>query len=200
MKVQIEELNKLIRKDFDTNSVALHGSSFEFIQSLIDSGQISKEGNYDNHFYLLIDPHRSGVDIRESAIYYAHVNSIKDLLFSLHPYIKDIVNKAKLDHYLFQTGLAELSADNTSLPYGFEIFEKTDIINIIAVINKCKAEDRKGVLIYFSKQLLQDFKPDPVNDVGQTRILLSKPLELKHISSIELVGRYEKEAFRDLLV
>jgi len=193
----IDKLKILITQKVN-NGFALHGSSFDFITNILNNGFIGEGGNYNNYMYLLIEPKQKGVDIYESAIYYAYANAIKSLLFSKYPEIRNTIISKDFDQYLFMVGLVQYTGDLESIPQGFDIFNADDLEHIRLVIRQCKDEDRKGIIVHFSKELFEKFDIDPPNETGQTRILLSQHIVLEDISSIELLGKYELQAFKDI--
>ena len=180
---------------------ALHGTSFLFVDSLLQKHQIQNGGNFDNYFYILVRSQSPGLDVEESAGFYAEMNAIKDLLFSSHPQFIRLMKDKNIDPYLFTIGLGKLNSPfaQDEIPPGFENFTPAQIKIIRQVIVQAQDEDRRGVIIYFSPKLLQDFEVEDLSIFGQKRIKLSKPITADYICAITMQGKYEQNRAQQLL-
>lgn len=199
MDPNIKLLIAKINPENNADYFALHGTSISFIERLIENSGVYNGGNFNDRFYILLDPHKKGVDIFEAATYYANVNAIKDYLLMHSPDIKETMIKNDFDPYLFHVGLSQYIADQSSIPAGFQIFNNEQLAKMIEVIGICNKEDRRGVIIYFSDRLAQDFDIEEMNEIGQASFLLNKPLLLEHILGIKLLGNYEINKIKELI-
>lgn len=192
----MHKLHELLGKNC-SNFAALHCTSLSFLEKMISQNGISNGGNFDNFFYVLIEQHKKGVNILESATYYAHTNAIKDLLFTLHPEFLQIMKRNHVDPYLFSASLESLGWNADSIPTGLESFSAKEIALMRSAIDQAKLEDRRGVLIYFSPKLLEDFSLEDITDTGQANVLLTSPITLNHVCSIQLLGEFEKRIYEN---
>jgi len=184
----------------ESDIVAIHGTSINFLTNLISNdGKLPKGGYYANYFYIVLKNQFSkDADLLESAIFYANVNAIKELLFSKYPNFKELILKYNLEHYRFALGLSTLTMDH-ELADDFKVFSKQEIEQMEEVGRQAKLEKRSGVLIYFSKKLLSDYEIE-VDEIGfQARIKVDSPITINYITFIKLLGEYEQTYFNKVL-
>ena len=193
-------IDKITKLSLSKNNdyYAIHGTSFELIENLVFTGKISNGGNFDNYFYLLIDPNSKGVNIEEAALFYANVNAVKDYIKEKFPDLFNKISSNNFDPYLYTTSIGSLMSltDGEDVPKYFNFLSEIEIEQIKNAILETKKEDRQGILLKFSSKLKDIWKIPEPSSAGQTKILLKEPLTIDCLSSIELLGEYEKQQLK----
>ena len=193
-------IDKITKLSLSKNNdyYAIHGTSFELIENLVFTGKISNGGNFDNYFYLLIEPNSKGVNIEEAALFYANVNAVKDYIKEKFPDLFNKISSNNFDPYLYTTSIGSLMSltDGEDVPKYFNFLSEIEIEQIKNAILETKKEDRQGILLKFSSKLKDIWKIPEPSSAGQTKILLKEPLTIDCLSSIELLGEYEKQQLK----
>jgi hypothetical protein len=125
------------------------------------------------------------------------VNAVKDFIKEKAPDLVNKIYKNNFDPYLYTVGIGSLMTPfDEEIPKYFDFLLDDEVKLIKDLILKTKDEDHKGVILKFSTRLKENFDLSDATIAGQSKILLSSPLTVDYLSSIELLGKYEEKQLK----
>ncbi|MGE4234413.1 MAG: hypothetical protein AB7F43_13895 [Bacteriovoracia bacterium] len=186
-----------------------HGTSLEAIMELLKKGYLPAGKVTEQHLYLsVIDGQESPEESKLSTKIYAKNAALDTYLLraiGAKKFSLEARNRAGqlIDYFPTKDHLSphQLYEYNRARAFftGFYHITEKKLDSILKKITETIHDQRQGVLLTVSDQVLEDFPVSHGDDVGlDVKVKVGKGLPLKYIVKIEPLGPYEKKFFEDL--